>query len=156
MMVCQEQPTDKQHANDIIENALKNKNLCRCLNKYFGPGVKLTALNAPRIAFTQPLAGGAAGQTNANQVPDTGLAIVNIDPGIFNLAANDTYLIDTYLHETANALAIQQFTNVFPRGARARMGARGGPPTAAQRHGGNVGIDSDIGEQFEECLHGLH
>jgi hypothetical protein len=62
----------------------------------------------------------------------------------------------TYLHETANILAIQKFKNSGVSGwERANLGPRGGPPTAqqvwAQTHPGN---DPDIGNQFEHCVFG--
>ncbi len=113
--------TDPAKAKEVIKNALKTKNLSKCLNKFFGPGIILTNENLPRIDATENLPG--AGRTYPDKVPDTGRATVNIDKGNFNgMAANDTFLTDTYLHETANALAIQRFTNVEP-GRRGPTGA---------------------------------
>jgi hypothetical protein len=64
----------------------------------------------------------------------------------------------TYLHETANLLAIQQFTNSGVTGQdRALRGPFGGVPTAEQAwaaaHPGN---DPDIGRQFELCVYGAN
>ncbi len=135
---------------DVINAALKQKNLSKCLNKYFGPGTILTNENLPHVDASKDLPGGQAGHTVVDQVPDTGRGTVEIDRGIFtSLTAQDPFLVGTYLHEVANLLAIQRFTNV-PKGDRARRGARGGPPGAGQR---NHPWDPDIGQQFEECLY---
>ena len=137
---------------DVINAALKQKNLAKCLNKWIGPGTILTNDNLPHIDASKDLPGAIAGQTDPNRVPETGHGTVEIDRGLFNgLPANDLFLVGTYLHETANVLAIQTFTNVQPRGARALRGMRGGPPAEGQK---NHPWDRDIGEQFEECLHG--
>jgi hypothetical protein len=134
-------------AGDVINAALKEKNLSKCLHKFFGPGTILTNANLPRIDASQDLPG--VGQTDARQVPDTGRATIQIDRGTFSsLAANDPFLVGTYLHETANALAIQRFTNIQPRSARARRGPLGGPPSPAQAGA----FDKDMGNQFEDCI----
>jgi len=143
--------TEAQKKQDLIKAALANPNLARCLNKFFGPGKILTNANLPRIDASQNLPGAVVGQTKASMVPDTGRATVQIDKGVFTiLSATDRFLIDTYLHETANALAIQRFTNVFPRSGRARRGPLGGPATPAQEADP---VDKDIGQEFEKCLH---
>ncbi len=144
-------PGDKKK-RDMINAALKQKNLAKCLNKFFGPGTILTNDNLPHIDASQDLPGARAGQTDANRVPETGRGTVEIDRGLFNgLPANDPFLVGTYLHETANVLAIQRFTSIQPRGARAFRGPSGGPPTEAQR---NDRVDQDIGQQFEKCIFG--
>jgi len=143
-------PGSDKKERDVINAALKQKNLAKCLNEFFGPGTILTNDNLPHIDASKDLLGGAAGRTVVDQVPETGRGTVQIDRGVFrDLPANDLFLVWTYLHETANVLAIQRFTNIQPRGARARLGPRGGPPSAAQA---NHPWDSDIGQQFEECL----
>jgi len=143
---------DAQKKRDLIKASLAQKNLAKCLNKFFGPGTILTNANLPRIDASNDLPG--AGRTDAAQVPDTGRGTVQIDKGIFtSLSANDPYLVGTYLHETANVLAIQLFTNVQPREARPQMGPRGGPPTQDQRTLARWTYgDSDIGNQFEKCI----
>jgi len=140
-----------QKKKDLINAALKQKNLSKCLNEFFGPGTILTNDNLPRIDASKDLPGGDVGHTVVDQVPETGRGTVQIDRGIFtSLPAADPFLVGTYLHETANVLAIQRFTHVQPRGARALRGARGGPPGEAQR---THPWDRDIGQQFEECLY---
>jgi hypothetical protein len=138
-------------AREVIRNALRRKNLSKCLHKFFGRGTILTNYNLPRIDATENLPG--AGRMYPDKVPKTGRATVNIDKGNFNgMAADDPFLIDTYLHEVANALAVQRFTNVPEslRGWRAHMGALGSYPADSQK---NHPWDPDIGQQFEECLH---
>lgn len=138
-------------ARNLIKVALSQRNLSECLHKFFGPGTILTNANLPSINASENLTGGAVRQTRINEVCDTGRGSVYVDKGTFaNLPANDPFLVDTYLHEVANVLAIQQFTNVQPRGARPFMGPLGGPPTAAQ----NASFDHDIGQQFENCITG--
>jgi hypothetical protein len=120
----------------------------------FGPGTILTNENLPKVDATKDLPGATVGRTDPKQVPETGRATVQIDRGIYRgLPASDPLLIGTYLHEVANALAIQRFTDVFPgkdRGWRAYLGPLGSPPTTAQI---NHPYDPDVGQQFEECLH---
>jgi hypothetical protein len=135
---------------NLLKAALGQKNLSKCLHKFFGPGTILTNANLPRIDASENLTGGAVGQTRASEVPDTGRGTVHIDKGVFNgLGASDAFLVGTYLHETANVLAIQRFTNIQPRWMRDLAGPLGSPPTAAQK---NHPWDSDIGQQFEDCL----
>jgi hypothetical protein len=89
-----------------------------------------------------------AGQTELAKVPDTGRATIQIDKGIFtSLQATDPFLIGTYLHETANALATQLFTQYTKR-TRAYAGPLGGPPTKDQLNS----WDHDIGNLFEQCI----
>ena len=145
-----ETSTKQDKAKEVIKNALKATNLSKCLHDFFGDGTILTKKNSPRLDASEALQGGHVGETRPWEVPDTGRATIHIDSRTFsNLAANDTFLTDTYLHETANALAIQRFTNIFPRGVRARMGPRGRYPTERQWRN----RDPDIGHQFEICLH---
>jgi RHS repeat-associated protein len=145
-------PGDK--GRDVIDAALKEKNLSKCLHKFFGPGTILTNENLPRINASKDLSGGAVGQTDARRVPDVGRGTVQIAKSMFNsLSANDPFLTRTYLHETANALAIQRFTDIQPRAARMERGPLGGPPTSDQQKERRASFgDPDIGNQFEKCL----
>ena len=104
------------------------------------------------VEASEALQGGHVGETRAWQVPDTGRATIHIDSRTFsNLAANSSFLVDTYLHETANALAIQRFTGYTGRrDYRAFLGPHGAMPSQSQLH---HPTDQDIGEQFEKCLH---
>jgi RHS repeat-associated protein len=134
-------------AKDVIKAALKQANLSKCLHHFFGKGNVLTNANLPSIDATQDL--GGAGEVHDYEIPVTGRGSVYIDKGIFTrLRADDPYLVGTYLHETANVLAIQRFTNIQPRAARPYMGPLGGPLTAPQ----NNTWDHDIGQQFEKCI----
>jgi hypothetical protein len=149
---------DTQKKRDLTEAALAHENLSDCLHKFFGPGKILTNANLPRIDASQYLEGGAVGGTRASMVPDTGRGTILIDKATFNShSATDHFtMVDTYLHETANALAIQRFTGYTgKRGYRMLLGPRGGPPTADQQRAARTGVeDVDIGMQFEKCLHG--
>jgi len=149
---------DMSKEDDVISNALQAPNLIDCGHSFFGPKFRFTRSNMPHIDATQNLGGATAGRTIESMVPATGRATVLIDKGTFAMNANDPFLRDTYLHETANATAIQQFTNqqtaavfVHPtRQLRAELGPRGSRPSDSQRRE----FDRDIGQQFEHCLHG--
>jgi hypothetical protein len=147
----------------IINGALHQSNLSKCLHQFFGPGDILTNANLPYLdgtlsaaqitSLTNTPAGQEATGTIAEPVPATGrgTAIVASE-NLGDLIQGER----TYLHETANILAIQQFTSSGVTGdARALLGPRGGPPTADQvynqTHAGN---DPDIGRQFELCVFG--
>jgi len=150
---CTELPDkDTQKKRDLIKAALAHENLSDCLHKWFGLGDILTNANLPRIDASQDLEGGALGQTRASMVPDTGRGTILIDRATFaSHSATDHFtMVDTYLHETANALAIQRFTQYGYRPYRMLLGARGSIPTEHQL---NSFPDQDIGKQFEECLH---
>ena len=144
--------------DDVSSNALQAPNLVDCGHFFFGPKFRFTRSNMPHIDATQNLGGATAGRTIESMVPATGRATVLIDKGTFAMNANDPFLRDTYLHETANATAIQQFTNqqtaavfVHPtRQLRAELGPRGSRPSDSQRRE----FDRDIGQQFEHCLLG--
>jgi len=137
-----------QKKQDLIKAALATKNLSSCLHKFFGPGNILTNANLPHIDASQNLEGARAGQTDPAMVPDTGPATIQIDKGIFtSLSATDPFLIGTYLHETANALATQRFIQ-YTKATRAYAGPLGGPPTNDQLNS----FDHDIGNQFEKCI----
>jgi len=108
----------------------------------------LTNENLPYVNATQDLRGW--GEVKASEVPATGRGTVYIDRGTFQgLSAPNPQLVATYLHETANILAIQRFTHWPDRNTRALLGPRGGPPSESQRRS----FDKDIGQQFEECLY---
>jgi RHS repeat-associated protein len=145
--------------DDVISNALQAPNLADCARAFFGSKFSFTRSNMPHIDATQTLGGATAGKTIESMVPATGRATVLIDKGTFAMKANDPFLRDTYLHEAANATAIQKFTSqqtaaVFrqpTRQRRAELGPRGLGPSNAQH---NHPWDPDIGQQFEKCLHG--
>jgi len=108
----------------------------------------LTNSNLPHIDASQNLPGAAVGHTDPARVPDTGRATIEIDKGILtSLQPTNPYLIGTYLHETANALAIQRFTQ-YTKATRAYAGPLGALPTPAQQNS----LDSDIGNLFEQCI----
>jgi RHS repeat-associated protein len=146
-----------------INGALHQPNLSKCLHQFFGPGKILTNANLPYLdatlsvaqitSLTNTPAGLEATGTIAEPVPATGRGTVIVaSENLGNLIQGER----TYLHETANILAIQQFTSSGVTGvARAFLGPRGGPPTSgqvfAQTHPGN---DPDIGRQFELCVFG--
>ena len=110
----------------------------------------MTNANVPAIDASRDLPGATAGRTILDMVPDSGRATILIDKGIFtSLSAQDPYLVGTYLHETANALATQRFTNLT-KPTRAFAGALGGPPSKDQLNS----WDHDIGNQFEACIFG--
>jgi hypothetical protein len=150
---------DASKEDDVISAALQVPNLTDCAHFFFGPKFRFTRSNLPHIDATRNLPGAAAGETDQSMVPAQGRATVLIDKGTFSMNANDPFLTDTYLHEAANATAIQQFTNqqtaaVFlhpKRQLRAELGPRGSRPSNAQH---NHPWDPDIGQQFENCLHG--
>jgi hypothetical protein len=148
---------DVTKADDVISAALQAPNLIDCAHSFFGPNFRFTRSNLPHIKATD-LDRGASGRTLQSMVPATGRATALIDSGYFSLSANDPMQVDNYLHEAANATAIQQFTDqqtaaVFPhpnRQSRAQLGPRGKRPSNAQHYQ----WDPDIGQQFEHCLHG--
>jgi hypothetical protein len=143
--------------DDIMTAALQAPNLADCAHSFFGPKFSFTRSNLPHIYATD-LDNGASGRTEQAMVPATGRATVLIDNSFFAMKANDPMQVDNYLHEAANATAIQQFTNqqtaavfVHPtRQLRAELGPRGSRPSNAQHNQ----WDPDIGQQFENCLHG--
>jgi hypothetical protein len=105
--------------------------------------------NAPNIDASQDLNNGAAGRTLASLVPNSGRPTILIDRGTFMMSVSDPFLLLTYLHESANAFAIQRFR--YPgitRQQRALLGPRGAYPSPQQQNS----LDQDIGNQFEKCL----
>jgi hypothetical protein len=147
---------DATKEDQVIASALQVPNLVDCAHTFFGNNFRFNRSNLPHIDASQNLPG--AGRTMESMVPATGRATVLIDRGTFPMNANDPFLVDTYLHEAANATAIQRFTDqqtaavfVHPsRQLRAELGPRGARPSNAQRNS----FDRDIGNQFEGCLHG--
>jgi len=149
-----------QRIKDIINNALKQAKLSECLNKWIGPGTVLTNANLPYINATQSSAQLSA-RRGANDVlgtpdmpvPSTGRGTALVASDILG---NTDLAMRTYLHETANILAMQQFTNSGVTGNdRALLGARGTPPTGVQAwEAAHPPADGDIGWQFELCVFG--
>jgi hypothetical protein len=149
-----------QRIKDIINNALKQAKLSECLNKWIGPGTVLTNANLPYLNATQSSAQLSArrGAQNVLGTPDMpvpstgrGTALVASD-----ILGNTDLAMRTYLHETANILAMQQFTSSGVTGNdRALRGARGTPATGVQAwEAAHPPADGDIGWQFELCVFG--
>ena len=87
-------------------------------------------------------------------VPPSGRGTVLVGSDVYmNPLVGNSFIADIYLHETANILAYQRFTNV-PYLDRPFRGPLGGPPTAEQNAERRQGGDADIGKQFENCLEG--
>jgi RHS repeat-associated protein len=139
----------KEKIATIVNTALKEANLPDCLNEFFGPGTILTNENLPYIDASRNLSG--AGEMRSTEVPGSGRGTVYIDNGMFrSLSGSDPQLVGTYLHELANVLAVQQFTNELDPNNRPLLGPRGGPPTKEQADS----WDQDIGQLFEKCIFG--
>jgi len=120
------------------------------LNEFFGPGTILTNENLPYVNASQNFPGGAWGWMKPSEVPATGRGTVYIDRGTFRgLSGTDFQMVGTYLHETANILAVQRFTHEPTKFNRALLGPRGALPSPGQA---NHPWDRDIGQQFEECI----
>jgi hypothetical protein len=143
--------------------ALQAKNLAECTTEFFGAGFRFTLLNLPYIDATQNLKDNAIGETKPGMVPDEGRGTILIDKGSFS-SMNPVDLVITYLHEAANAMALQQFTmrsgpgwpdwakGRLERWRRQYLGPEGQWPSYGQQHAGSG--DHDIGNQFERCLNG--
>lgn len=143
---------EAQKKKDLIKAALATKNLSSCLHKFFGPGNILTNANVPAIDASKNLDGATFGRTDPANVPDSGRATIQIDKGIFTgLSPQDPQLVGTYLHETANALAIQRFTR-YTKETRAFAGPLGGPPIDHGPYDQIHTWDHDIGKAFETCI----
>jgi RHS repeat-associated protein len=146
---------------DQVKSAgLGLNNLAACTTEFFGSGFNFTLANLPNIDATQNLEGAAIGETRASMVPDEGRATILIDKGSYS-SMSPSSLAVTYMHEAANARAIQQFTQWsgpgfvnggLSRNDRARLGPMGNWPSKGQQHASSG--DHDIGNQFERCLNG--
>jgi RHS repeat-associated protein len=144
---------------DIINLALHQRKLSKCLHAFFGPGNVLTNQNLPRVDTTLSEAqlsaqtGNSAGDTiGATQqpVPASGPGTVEIASEYFyGAGTTDIELAGTYLHETANILAYQTFTSTRYV-QRPYQGPLGANPTPEQY----LSSDPDIGNQFEKCVFG--
>ena len=154
---AQQQPSKQ---DQVKSAALGAKNLAACTTQFFGSGFNFTLANLPNIDATQNLGGMTIGRTKASMVPDDGVATILIDKGSFS-SMKPADLAITYLHETANARAIQQFTQWsgpdfvnggISRQDRALLGPMGRMPSNGQSHASSG--DHDIGNQFERCLNG--
>ncbi len=121
----------QQRIKQLVNAALEHPRLSKCLNEFFGGGTILTNENRPYVDARSDLREGAFGETRAENVPATGRATVFIDRSFLTspLPASDTFWTDTYLHEVANALAIQRFTHT-PKNT-----ANGGPIWAHAERG---------------------
>jgi RHS repeat-associated protein len=135
---------------DLMHVALQHKNLACCVRKFFGNDVSLNMKNLPLIDASHDLHGAAVGTAIPSDNVGRGRGVVQIDKGSFgNLAFDDEFLILTYLHETANALAQHLFTDYRPKD-RGFLGPMGAYPSWEQQH--DPTRDFDIGNQFEKCL----
>lgn len=138
---------NKKH--DLMQVALQHSNLACCVRKFFGNDFSLNMANLPSIDASHDLRGATVGRTNPSDNLGQGRGVVQIDRGSFgNLAFDDEFLILTYLHETANALAQHLFTDYRPED-RGFLGPMGAYPSWQQQHDP---WDPDIGNQFEKCL----
>ena len=149
-----------QRIKDIVNAALKQTRLSECLNEWFGPGTILTNANLPCLDVRQSsgqitdIVGRPAIGTPKQPVPPSGRGTVLVGSDVYmNPLVGNSFIADIYLHETANILAYQRFTNV-PYLDRPFRGPLGGPPTAEQNAERRQGGDADIGKQFENCLEG--
>jgi len=143
-----------QRINDVVNSALQTPGLGACLNTWIGPGLVLTNANLPYVDATKSTAE-LATYTNSpvavdgtpkQPVPATGRSTVYVASDILS---NKDEAMRTFIHETGNALAMQNFSGGTNAGAY--LGPRGGAPSAAQR---NDPIDHDIGNQIERCVFG--
>jgi RHS repeat-associated protein len=154
-------PVKNPDPQDQVKSAgLGLKNLAACTTEFFGSGFNFTLANLPNIDATQNLKGAAIGETRASMVPEEGRATILIDKGSYS-SMSPSSLAVTYMHEAANARAIQQFTQWsgpgfvnggLSRNDRARLGPMGNWPSKGQQHASSG--DHDIGNQFERCLNG--
>jgi len=149
----------------IINLALNQPKLSKCLATYFGSAVVLNSQSAPSIntgktstelgQYTDSSWSDVSG-TPEQPVPARGQGngTVLIANDYWNSASTtDVQLQGTYLHETANILAYQLFTNVRYT-QRPFQGELGGAPSYEQLH--NTDRDPDIGAQFEKCVFGAY
>ncbi|MGC1991428.1 MAG: RHS repeat-associated core domain-containing protein, partial [Candidatus Acidiferrales bacterium] len=142
-----------QNIRNIINRALKQSRLSQCLHQFFGSGSILTNQNLPYIDATQTSIQLGAMGTVADPVPPSGRSTVEIASDVVNNSFAPELGQRVYLHEVANALAYQDFTN-SPYGVRPFLGPFGGPPTSSQRAQNQPGGDPDIGREFEKCVFG--
>jgi hypothetical protein len=105
-------------------------------------GTKSSAQLAEIAGYT---GGGDVEGTVKTPMPATGRSTVYVAS---DMLGDKNEAMRTYVHETGNALAMQQFAKGNVSGAY--LGARGGPPTAGQRGS----RDPDIGNQLERCVLG--
>jgi RHS repeat-associated protein len=132
----------QQKIAHVVNSALQQTKLSECLNKLFGPGNILNNKNLPILDTTQSEATisvdtkAAAYATFATPVPATGRGTVLMASEYFNSIGSVLGLQATFLHETANILAIQR--NQSPH------------PSKPQ----GAGRDTDAGAALEECMFG--
>lgn len=143
----------------IVDLALHQPKLSQCLNAYFGPGNILSNQNLPKVDTTQSKAQLSAqtGNSEGNTIGATQQPVPSSGPGTVEMASEYFYgsgttnlqLAGTYLHETANILAYQTFTNTRYV-QRPYQGPLGANPKPSQY----LNEDPDIGVQFEKCVFG--
>lgn len=126
----------------MVNSALHQPKLSECLNKLFGPGNILNNQNLPILDTRQSEATisvdtkAAAYATYATPVPATGRGTVLMASEYFNSIGSFEGLQATFLHETANILAIQRNQHPVPKNPAALLG------------------DNDAGAALEECMYG--
>jgi len=150
--------------NTVVNSALKQSKLGACLNKWVGPGTVLTNANLPIVDFRSSSAqldqmlGAGGNQLQPGTLGTIQTPVPSTGPGTLYIASelwgNLNESMQTFIHETGNLLAIQQFTSTpgDPVG-RAFLGARGTAPGPGQVNDPFVN-DKDIGEQLQECVFG--
>ena len=140
---------------EIVNSALQQSELADCLNKFFGPGTILTNQNLPYVNATKSSEELRALGRPKELVPESGRSTVYVASDVVNSPLLSKFKQGVYLHEVANALAIQRFTNELDPNKRAFLGPLGGPPTAEQvRQSQLPKGDRDIGREFEICVFG--
>ncbi|MGD0007084.1 MAG: RHS repeat-associated core domain-containing protein [Terriglobia bacterium] len=131
-----------QKIAQVVNSALHQPKLSECLNKLFGPGNILNNQNLPILDTRQSEATisvdtkAAAYATYATPVPATGRGTVLMASEYFNSIGSFEGLQATFLHETANILAIQRNQHPVPKNPAALLG------------------DNDAGAALEECMYG--
>jgi hypothetical protein len=139
---------------NIINSALKQPKLAACLHAFFGSGTVLTNQNLPYVDATQDSTQMHALGGQDQPVPSSGRSTVQIASDVVNNTFAPELGQRVYLHETANALAYQDFTDAS-YGSRPFLGPMGGAPTASQQaQAQGTGGDPDIGREFEKCVFG--
>jgi RHS repeat-associated protein len=145
----------QQQIKAIINLALHEPKLSKCLNQIFGPGNILNNQNLPHVDTTQtstqltnyinslnpntPVSNPdlTTASTFATPVPATGQGTVFLASDYFyDSSTSDTFLAASYIHETGNILAIQRNRSATAPNLPAMLG------------------DTDTGAALEYCIFG--
>jgi hypothetical protein len=117
-----------ERIKEIINNALKQPKLSECLNTWIGPGTVLTNQNLPYLNGTVSGAELSSLRGREHVIGTVELPAPTAGRGTVLLASailpNMDLSVRTYLHETANLLAIQQFWSQRRRESRPWPGWR--------------------------------